>query len=60
MPKTTITTPGVTAPDKPQETIGDAVNYVANDPSGLGYVVQAAKWLAGLVMALFKPAVKKP
>lgn len=59
MPKTSQTPPGGKKPEA-NATIGDAVNYVSNDPSGFGYVVQAAKWLAGLIAALLKPGIKKP
>ncbi len=41
----------------PNATVGDAIDYVKGDPGGL---VATLKWLAGLVVAFFRPAVKKP
>lgn len=59
MPKTSPNAPG-SQTEKPNATIGDAINYATSDPSGIQYIVLAAKWIAGFVMALLKPAVKKP
>lgn len=35
-------------------TIGDAVEYVKADPSGVGKLFAGVKWLIGLVVAFFK------
>ena len=45
-------------PPQPNATIGDAVNYVAQNPGGLTYVVNAVKWVIGLVGAFLKPPIR--
>lgn len=60
MPKTSLTPPGSKGGQPPNATLGDAVNYVSSNPSGLSYVVNAVKWVVGLVTAFLKPAIKKP
>ncbi len=49
--------PGDPGPDKPNATVGDAIDYAKGDPGGL---VATLKWIAGFFVALFRPAVKKP
>jgi hypothetical protein len=46
------------SPPQPSATIGDAVTYVAENPGGVTYVVNAVKWLIGLVGAFLKPPMK--
>lgn len=46
--------------EKPKETVGDAIQYATENPSGFGYLVEAGKWLVGFFAALFRPAMKKP
>jgi hypothetical protein len=43
-------------PPKPNETLSDAIQYTTQNSSGLGYLVEAGKWLVGFFAALFRPA----
>jgi hypothetical protein len=45
-------------PPQPNATIGDAINYVSSNPGGVTYVVNAVKWLIGLVGAFHKPPIR--
>lgn len=60
MPKTSLNPPGSQGGQQPNATISDAVEYVSSNPSGVSYVVNAVKWLVGLVGAFLKPGIKKP
>lgn len=50
--------PDPVQPPKPNATIGDAIGYVASNPGGVTYVVNAVKWLIGLVGAFLKPPLR--
>lgn len=50
--------PRRTSRPDPNATLGDAINYVGQNPSGVTYLVNAVKWVIGLVGAFLKPPMK--
>lgn len=54
----TLNTPGKSNKPEPNATLGDAINYVGSNPAGITYLVNAVKWVIGLVGAFLKPPVK--
>jgi len=46
-------------PEKPNATVGDAINYAGQNPPPISYAIAVVRWCIGFFAALFAPSRPK-